>query len=414
MARIIYARIAVVILAMVHVGIGAVAVAAPTTTDHLPLDWPSAPGLDYENAKAQAFADQGLAAYLAGDFATAVSKFSELLKLKPVDARVFYNRGNVYYQMRDLERALADFSETLKIAPNMYLALMNRGNTYSQLKRYEEAIADYGKAITLKPDQFLIYFNRGIAFGRLGASAKALIDFTQAIRLNPKDALSYSSRGDVFYQQNDFESARKDYLKAVELDSSLAHAAERLRTLPVRFGSADTTAQVIDSSAIKAEIFHRQAIARLVRLAGQSCLQNGESEKGLAAIAADRNWSAVGDIELKKVSSRITTMVNGWTFSDEVGSVAIMQSKMNDAPGIYVCSMTAKVSSPHLIEDFRTEFEKQFKTEPASPVEQSGDTTLRYWLAHKSTCDAKTTIIMSHERGTVTVRMLHGRKADGA
>lgn len=413
MARII-AYIAVVVLAMVQVGNIVVAFAAPTSTDQSPLDWPSAPRLDYENAKAQAFADKGLAAYLAGDFATAVSEFSELLKLKPADARVYYNRGNAYYRMRDLERALADFSETLKIAPDMYLALMNRGNIYSQFKRYEEAIADYGKAITLKPDQFLIYFNRGIAFGRLGAYAKALIDFTQAIRLNPKDALSYSSRGDILYRQRDFEQARTDYLKAVELDSSLTHAADRLRVIAGAGLKPPAAVPNLDTSMIAAEVLHQQAIEHLVSLAKQACMQNGEEEQGLAALAAGKQWTAVEELELKKASNAATTMVNGWTFTEDIGSVAIMQSKMNAVPGVYVCSMTAKVGSPHMLEDFRTEFEKQFKTVPSSPVEQAVDTTIRYWLPHKTTCDAKTSIIMSRERGTVTVRMLHGRKADGA
>jgi tetratricopeptide (TPR) repeat protein len=404
----------VVILAMVQFGGTLNCVAAPATSDQLPLDWPSGTPHESENAKAQTLADRGRSAYLAGDYSTAVSNFSELLKLKPADARVYYNRGNAYYRMRDLENALADFSETLKIAPNMYLALMNRGNIYSEFKRYDEAISDYDKALALKPDQFLIYFNRGIAFGRLSDYARALSDFTQAIRLKPDDAMSYSSRGDVLYRQHNFDQARQDYTKAVELDSSLAHAAERLRALPVRDGSPVAAAQSIDTSTIAAEISHRQAIARLVSLAGQSCLQNGENEKGLAALAAAKNWSAVGDIELKKVSNGTTTMVNGWTFSDEVGSVAVMQSKVNDAQGVYICSMTAKVGSPQAFEDFRAEFEKQLRAAPEGPVEQASDTTIRYWLPHKPTCDAKTSLVMSSERGTVTVRMLHGRKTDGA
>ena len=398
---------------MVQFGGAANSIAAPAILDQLPLDWPSAPHLEAANAKAQALADRGRAAYLAGDYSTAASNFSELLKLKPADARVYYNRGNAYYRMRDLEKALADFSETLKIAPNMDLALMNRGNIYSEFKRYDEAISDYDKAVALKPDQFLIYFNRGIAFGRLSDYARALSDFTQAIRLKPDDAMSYSSRGDVLYRQHNFDQARQDYTKAVELDSSLAHAAERLRALPVRDGSPVAAAQSIDTSTIAAEISHRQAIARLVSLAGQSCLQNGENEKGLAALAAAKNWSAVGDIELKIASNGTTTMVNGWTFSDEVGNVAVMQSKVNEAKGVYICSMTAKVGSPQAFDDFRAEFEKQLRAPPEGPVEHASDTTIRYWLPHKPTCDAKTSLVMSSERGKVTVRMLHGRKADG-
>jgi tetratricopeptide (TPR) repeat protein len=413
MTRTLDAWSTVVILAVVQLGVTANSVAAPTTSDQLPFDWPSASHRDAENAKAQALADKGRAAYLAGDFATAVSDFSELLKLKPADARAYYNRGNAYYRMRNLERALADFSEAVKIAPDLHLALMNRGNIYSQFERYDEAIADYSKALAVKPDQFLIYSNRGIAFSRLGDNEKALRDFKQAISLNPQDAISYASRGDIFYRHGEFEQARKDYLKAVELDSSLSHAAERLRTIAVGTVEPAGPAQSVDTSTIATIVLHQQAIERLVRLAKEACLLNGEDEYGLAALAADGSWAAVGDVELKKASNALTTMVNSWTLSEAVGNVAIMQSKVNTAPGVYICSMTAKVGSPRILEDFRAEFEKQFKTAAARPVEQAGDTKLQYWLPHKAKCDAQTSIVMSLERGAVTVRMLHGRKADG-
>lgn len=404
----------VVILAMVQFGGAVNSVAVPATSDQLFLDWPSVSPIEGENAKAQALADKGRSAYLAGDYAAAVSDFSELLQLKPADARIYYNRGNAYYRMRDLEMALADFNETLKIAPNMYMALMNRGNIYSQFKRYQEAISDYDKSVALKPDQFLIYFNRGIAFGRVSDYARALSDFTNAIRLKPDDAMSYSSRGDVYYHQHNFDRAREDYTKAVELDSSLEHAAERLRALVVGNTSSFAAAQSVDTSTIAAEISHRQATARLVGLAKQSCFQNGENENGLAALAATQNWSPVGKIELKKASNGITTMVNGWTFSDEVGSVAVMQSKVNDAQSVYICSMTAKVGSPQALEDFGAEFEMQLRAAPEGPVEKSSDMTIRYWLPHNPSCDAETWLVMSSEHGTVTVRMFHGRKADGA
>jgi tetratricopeptide (TPR) repeat protein len=413
MTRTLDAWSTVVILAMVQLGVAVKSVAAPATSDQHPLDLPSASHPDAENAEAQALADKGRAAYLAGDFATAVSDFSALLKLKPADARAYYNRGNAYYRMRNLERALADFSEALKIAPDLHLALMNRGNIYSQFQRYEEAIADYSKAIAVKPDQFLIYFNRGIALGRLGDYEKALGDFKQALSLNPQDAISYASRGDILYQQGEFEQARNDYSMAVELDPSLSHAAERLRAIAGGRVEPAAPAQSVDTSTIATIVLHQQAIERLVGLAKEACLQNGEDEYGLAALAADGSWAAVGDVELKKATNALTTMVNGWTLSEAVGNVAIMQSKVNTAPGVYICSMTAEVGSPRILEDFKAEFEKQLKTAAARPVEQAGDTKLQYWLPHKANCDAQTSIVMSLKRGAVTVRMLHGRKADG-
>jgi len=226
--------------------------------------------------------------------------------------------------------------------------------------------------------------------------------------------MSYSSRGDVLYQKRQFEVARKDYVKAVELDSTLTHASERLRELAVAQTPLSAPGLRLDTGTINEEISHQQDIEKLVELASQSCLQNGEDEQGLAALAGTKQWNAVGADELDKVSTATTTMVGGWTLTAEAGPVAIMQSRMKDSPSVYICSVTAKLASLHLLDDFRTAFESYFKVKIASPVERSADVTLRYWLPHRPICDAKTSVVMSNTRGTVTVRMLHGRKADGA
>lgn len=388
--------------------------AAPENQDQIPLNWPAAPNGERDNAKAQELVDKAHLAFTSGRFETAVSLNTELLRIKPADARVLFNRGVAYYRLRDLNSALSDFNASLELAPDLYLALMNRGNVLSQFKRYDEAIADYGRAVALKPDQFLIFFNRGIAFGRRGHYEKSLRDLTRSIELNPNDAMSYSSRGDVFFRLQKFDEARRDYEKAVALDSSLSHAANRLRVLAGGAPQPEGSGLGIDTSTITTEVSHQGMIEQLVELASTSCLQNGENEKGLAGVAAANGWSGVGEAELKRSSASSTTMINGWTFSTEAGPAAIMQSKVNDAADVYICSMTVKLASPPLASDFKSVFERKMKVTLASPLEQHRDTTLRYWLPHTRSCDAKTSVVISNERGVVTVRMLHGRKADGA
>lgn len=402
------------ILAVLQVCVSASASTALESFDRTRLDSRSSTRLDANDGKAQALADEGRASYSKGNYTRAVVEFTKLLQLKPADALAFYNRGNSYYQMNDLDKALSDFNESLKIMPNNYLALMNRGNIFSQLKRYNEAIADYDKALALNPSEFLIYFNRGIAFGRRGSLTKALDDLTKAIRLKPDDAMAYASRGDVLFRQHELEQARQDYTKAVGLDASLAHAAERLRTLANGMTKPDLAEQGIDTTRIAAGIAYLQTIARLITLNDQACFQNGDSEEGLRAFAAKQQWADVGAIELKKVSNGTTTMVNGWTFNVEDGSVAVMQSKINDVKDVYVCSMTVKFSGPHTFGDFKAKFEKHFNAAPANLSEQGSGSTIRYWLPHKPSCDVKNSVIYSREDGTITVRMLHGRKADGA
>lgn len=388
---------------------------ATANQEDMPTGGPANKNPGAENRAAQALVEKARAAYLAGDFSAAATFYTELLKLKPADARTYYNRGNAYYRLLDFDRALLDFSEALKIAPDLYFALMNRGNILSRQQKYAEAIADYDKATAIKPGQFLIFYNRGIAFGRLGDYEKSLSDLSEAIRLNPTDSTSYSARGDVLYHLSRLEEARADYSKAIEFDAKLAHAADRLRELALPGTNRSSPSQAVGTATIAEEISHRQDLEKLLQLAGQSCLQNGEDEKSLSLLAANNGWSAISGAELTKVSTDATTMVGGWTFEAGGEPVAVMQSRVKDAPGVYICSVTVKLPSPHIIADFRTAFEDFFNVQIAAPVEQTtADTTLRYWVPHSSRCDAKTSVVLSRERGTVTVRMLHGRKADGA
>ena len=399
----------VVILAMVQFGGALNCVAAPATSDQLPLDWPSGTPHEAENAKAQTLADRGRAAYLAGDYSTAVSNFSELLKLKPADARVYYNRGNAYYRMRDLEKALADFSETLKIAPNMYLALMNRGNIYSQFKRYEEAIADYDRAIALKPDDFLIWFNRGVAHGRLGKTENALQDLDEALRLNPYDGPAYSARGDLYFAQGDTDRAAADYRRVLVITPGAKRATERLTEI-----KSNLAAHSVDGIIVQDRDEQRESDEDLVSVAVNGCFAEGDTEDDLKNRAARSGWTPVGNEELKKQSSAANSMTGGWTYQGVNGPVAIIQSRENVTPPVRVCSITTKLPPELRFGDMQIALEAALRASPADQSEHSGQITRGYWVPHTSECTARVSLVFSSMQRMLTIRMLHGRDGSGS
>lgn len=132
----------------------------------------------------------GLAAELAGEYATALDEFSKAVALEPNEATLLQNRGSVYLM----------------------------------LGRYDEAVSDFDRAIALRADHADYYTNRGIAHRHLGHLTQALADYSKAIELTPNNPVAYTNRGALYLAQKDFEHAQADFEKALQLDPRNANA----------------------------------------------------------------------------------------------------------------------------------------------------------------------------------------------
>lgn len=376
----------------------------PNESGQFPLEVPSARNQDAENQKAQELVDHGKAAYRSRKYEKAVALYSELLKLKPADARIFYNRGLAYYKLQDLDRAFADFTDTINFAPTFYFAWMNRANIYSRKNKFAEAVADYDKAIALKSDDFLIWYNRGIAHGRLGDSQSALRDLNEALRLHPYDGASYSARADLYFTLGNLALARADYKRALTIKPDNKHAEQKLRELE---GAVANDA--VPGIVIQPNNAGNTTASDLAALAISACFDNGENEGGLRALAKTSGWNPVDEQELKKNSGPAVSMIGGWTFDAAVGALAIMQSRENVTPPVYVCTVTSKLPESIEFKAVRSAIEEALKTSTADTVEHGDQTTVGLWVPHTSTCEARTALVYTRGSQFLTIRILHGR-----
>jgi tetratricopeptide (TPR) repeat protein len=117
--------------------------------------------------KAEAFYERGIDYYYKGDFDSAITEFTQALRIEPDHAVVFYNRGVVYGKKGDFDRAIADYSEALRIEPDYADALNNRGAAYENKGDFERAIADYDEALRIEPDDARALQNREKAYKKM-------------------------------------------------------------------------------------------------------------------------------------------------------------------------------------------------------------------------------------------------------
>ena len=167
---------------------------------------------------AAAFHARGLAYEALGEPTSALSDYSEAIRLRPGDAASYTNRANAYVALGELGRALADYAESLRLDSEDATTFNNRGTVYQKLAKYRRALAHYDEAIRLDPHLMLAHNNRCVAHRYLGEFAESVADCTRAIRLQPTYWRAWMNHGITYYLQDRYAEAAADYQAAIGLE----------------------------------------------------------------------------------------------------------------------------------------------------------------------------------------------------
>jgi len=173
---------------------------------------------------AQIAFQKGSDASLKQDYQTAITAYTEAIRLKPDYAEAFDGRGDVYDAQNESEKAISDYTEAIRVRPDYEVAYINRGNIYYAQKAYDNALRDYNEAISLNPKDAAGYTNRGNVNKVRSEYDKALSDYNEAIRLYPNFPYPYNGRGNVYYAQNEYDKALNDYNEAIQFKPDFGDA----------------------------------------------------------------------------------------------------------------------------------------------------------------------------------------------
>jgi len=203
--------------------------------------------------------NEGVAFYTKGEYAKALSKFNNAIKIKANFPKAYYNlalchietanldsaiedlnnvimlqaydkayylRGTVRVDMNELSDAKADFEQAIAIDSSTV-----RGESYYYLggiafenQQYKHAIQNYDSSLNYLPNYAFAFNDRGSANRMLEKYDKAIADYQKALQADPKMAIAYSNMGSVERKKNNLEAAVDDYTKAIEIDPKLVIA----------------------------------------------------------------------------------------------------------------------------------------------------------------------------------------------
>lgn len=325
--------------------------------------------------------DRAAEAVLNGRFDEALRGFNEVLSLQPFNATAYYNRGNVRYFRRELELALQDYSSALKYRPDFAAAAMNRGIVLSSLNRFDEALADLDKAADLDPSNPEAFFNRAVIHVKRGAIEKAISDYDKIVRLDGANP--------------DAEAVRFRFKALItRVDESGVVGQERSRR-------------------IVAEMDHARGVEQMLDLTYRSCIRLGDDSRGLSLLAKADGWKQVSDEGLAQIGTPSTRLTGGWTVTNRLGRIAIVQFNSTEEPRLTACVITARLGDEHWFEDFATLFASRFQSPKLVIRELEGRRVSRQVVVRSDRAQVEIILSQTTESRVFTLRTVHG-KEDGS
>ncbi|XP_029306384.1 stress-induced-phosphoprotein 1 isoform X2 [Cottoperca gobio] len=109
-------------------------------------------GTDTMTKKSASLTEKGIKLVQEGQYAQAVSMFTEAIKCDPKDYRFFGNRSYCYYCLEQYPQALADAERSIQMAPDWPKGYFRKGSALMGMKRYSEAEKAMEQVLKLDKD----------------------------------------------------------------------------------------------------------------------------------------------------------------------------------------------------------------------------------------------------------------------
>ncbi len=162
--------------------------------------------------------DQGLFHHRQGEFALAMERYTQVLRIDPQNPDALYYVALVachesqFQQGIDLARRSLAFRGGQARAHNLI------GQALHRMGQIKDALASFDMALECDAKFADAYGNRANMLSELGRPAEALSSFDRALELNPNSATDWLNRGATLHSIGRFDEAIASYDRVIAID----------------------------------------------------------------------------------------------------------------------------------------------------------------------------------------------------
>lgn len=140
----------------------------------------------------------------------------------PNGVQELYQAGEKAYRAGDHATAITLFSQVIEVEPDHLNAHLQRGFCQSLVGAYQEAVDDFSFVLDKKSDHSWALISRGSALGKLGKHDLAIADLDRVIAADPKNQEAFNNRGWSKKATGDLAGACKDWNTSKRMGNSEA------------------------------------------------------------------------------------------------------------------------------------------------------------------------------------------------
>jgi tetratricopeptide (TPR) repeat protein len=146
-----------------------------------------------DNFMAAKMFDEGVAAYLRGDFKVSIKLFSQALKHDSRFALAYSSRGAAHLKSGHTNKAISDFNRSIRLNPNYARAHHLLGLAHEQLGDFAGAYRNFDRALEIDPDLAVAYRKRDCVIDKTRVDCIEVEDLEMADHLTAMRVALFSA-----------------------------------------------------------------------------------------------------------------------------------------------------------------------------------------------------------------------------
>lgn len=201
---------------------------------------------------------------------------------KLLDFAFYQKRASESIVKGEYDSAVSDFSEAIKLNPADASVYMGRGRAHSNKKNYDLAIEDYNKVIELNPKEAMAYFNRGESFEKKGDDLQAIGDYQKVTELDGNNESAKVILKKLRDEQAKIEQEKAERLRAEQAKIEEAKKMESAKAETLATPTVPKTIEIgaLNNLAIKLASPIYPPSAQQMNLQGKVTVQIELDEEG--------------------------------------------------------------------------------------------------------------------------------------
>lgn len=272
----------------------------------------------------------------AGDYATALTLFRELLSENALLTDAYMGIGEVYRVQGDYEQAEPAYARAARLEPRNFDAQYFHGVVLQALDRLVDAIKAYHRALTIRPDDFNANANMATVYMRINQPNSAMIFAEKAVELRPDDGAARVNLGTAYAKVGRYNEAIVQYETAMEL---LDPTPELMLSLVNAYGEERRYQEAVNAASVLVRIApSANAYERL----GWGYFRLGQYADSIAAYREavrldDTHWPALNGVGVNAI--------NAWLLSNRTDLAAA-----EEARAVFRRSLQANPNQPKVVQ----------------------------------------------------------------